>query len=179
MAASLLIGYLGGQFLKRLPRETRERKINKILGILPGFVSGAVTAAILTALFFAVPFSDNLQENLRDSPTANRLAIFTDELETALAPIFEKAVEETLTRRITINPGSEETYNLPFKVTEFRPRPDLEAEMLALINRERTADGLTPLEADSEMREVAIKHSADMFERGYFSHNTLGKRNAV
>jgi uncharacterized protein YkwD len=172
VAASLLIGYLGGQFLKRLPRETHERKINKFLGILPGFVSGAVMAAILSAMLFAVPFSDGLQESLRDSPTANRLAVFTDDLETALAPIFEKAIEETLTRRITVNPGSEETYELPYKVTEFRPRPDLEAEMLALINRERAADGLAPLEADPEMREVAVKHSADMFERGYFSHNT-------
>ena len=44
--------------------------------------------------------------------------------------------------------------------------------MLALINKERTTEGLAPLEADPEMRAVAVKHSADMFERGYFSHNT-------
>jgi uncharacterized protein YkwD len=172
IAASLLIGYLGGQFIKRLPRETHERKINKFMGVLPGFVSGAVTAAILAALLFAVPFSDAVNESLRESRVANRLAVFTDNLESALAPIFEKAVEQTLTRRITINPGSNETYELPFKVTEFRPRPDLEAQMLELINRERAANGLAPLEADPEMREVALKHSADMFSRGYFSHNT-------
>ncbi len=170
--ASILIGYFGGQFLKRLPRETHERKINKFMGVLPGFVSGAVTAAIIAALLFAVPFSDTINENLRESRVANRLAVFTDDLETALAPIFEKAVEQTLTRRITINPGSEETYELPFKVTEFRPRPDLEAQMLELVNQERAANGLAPLEADPEMREVSIKHSADMFSRGYFSHNT-------
>lgn len=172
VGASFFIQYLGAQFLKRLPRETHEGKINKFLGVLPGFVSGAVMAAILAALLFAVPFSDGLQESLSESPTANRLAIFTDDLESALAPIFEKAVEETLTRRITINPGSAETYQLPYKVTNYRPRPDLETEMLALINRERAAEGLAPLEPDPEMREVAVKHSADMFERGYFSHNT-------
>lgn len=172
ISTSLLIQFLGNQFLKNLPRQTHERSINKILGVLPGFVSGAVTAAILAALLFAVPFSDGLQESLRASRVANRLVVFTDDLETALAPIFQKAVEQTLTRRITINPGSEETYELPFKVTEFRPRPDLEAQMLELVNQERTAAGLAPLEADPEMREVARKHSADMFSRGYFSHNT-------
>lgn len=172
VTTSLLIQVLGNQFLKNLPRETHERSINKILGVLPGFVSGAVTAAILAALLFAVPFSDGLQESLRESRVANRLAVFTDDLETALAPIFQKAIEQTLTRRITINPGSEETYQLPYKVTEFRARPDLEAGMLELINQERAANGLSPLEADPEMREVAIKHSADMFTRGYFSHNT-------
>ena len=172
ITTSLLIQFLGNQFLRNLPRETHERGINKILGVLPGFVSGAVTAAILAALLFAVPFSDGLQESLRESRVANRLAVFTDDLETALAPIFQKAIEQTLTRRITINPGSEETYQLPYKVTEYRPRPDLEAGMLELINQERAMGGLSPLEADPEMREVAIKHSADMFSRGYFSHNT-------
>ena len=172
ITSGLLIQYVGGQFIKRLPPETHERKINKILGVLPGFVSGAVSAAILAALLFAVPFSENLQEALRESRAANRLAIFTDDLETALAPIFEKAVEETLTRKITIEPGSKESYELPFKVTEFKPRPELEAEMLALINQERAANGLSPLEADPQMREVAVKHSADMFVRGYFAHNT-------
>lgn len=173
--SGLFIQYLGSQFLKRLPRETHERKINKILGVLPGFISGAVSAAILAALLFAIPFSDNLQKSLRDGYTANHLTVFTDDLETALAPIFEKALQETLTRKITTEPGSEETYELPFKVTEFKPRPDLEAEMLALINRERAAENLSPLEADAEMREVAAKHSADMFERGYFSHNSPEK----
>lgn len=169
---SLLIQLLGNQFLRRLSREAHERSINKILGVLPGFVCGSITAAILAALLFAVPFSDDFQESLRQSRVANRLLVFTDELETALAPIFQKAVEQTFTRRITINPGSEEIYQLPYKVTNTRPRPDLEAEMLELINRERAAAGLEPLEADPEMREVALKHSADMFARGYFSHNT-------
>lgn len=172
LTTSLLIQFLGNQFLRRLSRETHKRKINKILGVLPGFVSGSVTAAILAALLFAVPFSDSFHENLRNSRVANRLAIFTDDLETALSPIFQKAIEQTLTRRITINPGSEEVYRLPYRVTEFRPRPDLESQMLDLINRERAAAGLSALEADPEMREVAIKHSADMFSRGYFSHNT-------
>lgn len=172
ITSGFLIQYLGGQFFKQISRETHESKFNKILGVLTGFISGAVSAAILAALLFAVPFSDNLQESLRESRAANQLAVFTDDLETALAPIFEKAFQETLTRRITTGPGSEETYELPFKITESEPRPDLEAEMLALINQERAADGLSPLEADAEMREVAAKHSADMFARGYFSHNT-------
>jgi uncharacterized protein YkwD len=44
--------------------------------------------------------------------------------------------------------------------------------MLDLINNERTSRGLKPLEADPELTEVARRHSADMFARGYFSHYT-------
>ena len=42
--------------------------------------------------------------------------------------------------------------------------------MLQLINRERVAAGLKPLAPDPELTEVARRHSADMFARGYFAH---------
>ena len=172
IAASLLIQYLGTLFLARMSPDIHERRVNRILGVLPGLLSGLITAAIVAALLFSMPFADGFQENLRESRAANRLAVFTEELETALAPIFEEAITNTLNRRITVQPESNETVSLPFKVENPRPRPELEAEMLRLVNEERIAHGLKPLEADPEMLEVARKHSADMFARGYFSHNT-------
>ncbi|CAN5594732.1 hypothetical protein BH18ACI1_BH18ACI1_19460 [soil metagenome] len=172
VTASLLIQFLGNLFLKRLSRNVHESRVNKFLGMLPGFVNGLITAAIIAALLFSVPFSDDFQENLRESQTANRLAVFTEELETALTPIFEDAITHTLNRRITIKPESNESVSLPFKVENFQPRPELEAQMLELVNRERAASGLAPLEADLELTEVARRHSADMFSRGYFSHYT-------
>jgi uncharacterized protein YkwD len=42
--------------------------------------------------------------------------------------------------------------------------------MLQMINKERAAAGLKPLAADTQLTEVARRHSADMFERGYFAH---------
>jgi uncharacterized protein YkwD len=53
-----------------------------------------------------------------------------------------------------------------------RPRPDLEARMLELLNKERVAAGLKPFAPDPELTEVARLHSADMFTRGYFAHDT-------
>jgi len=44
--------------------------------------------------------------------------------------------------------------------------------MLDLVNKERAAAGLHPLVADPELTEVARRHSADMFARGYFAHDT-------
>ena len=41
-----------------------------------------------------------------------------------------------------------------------------------MINRERIAAGLKPLAPDPELTEVARRHSADMFARGYFAHET-------
>jgi uncharacterized protein YkwD len=145
--------------------------LNRILGLAPGFINGIIFAAILAPLILAVPLPEALRNPARESALVNRLATVTESLEAALRPIFDEAIRQTLTVR-TIRPGSDETVELPYKVANPKPRPDLEAEMLQLVNRERVAAGLKPLVADTEMLPVARAHSVDMFERGYFSHNT-------
>ncbi len=145
--------------------------MNRIFGIAPGFVSGLITAAIAAALLMAAPLPDALQTRARESALANRLAASTEQLETALAPVFNDAIAQTL-NQLTIKPDSNESVELPFKVAETRARPELEAQMLELVNRERAAAGLQTLAADDELREVGRAHSADMFARGYFAHVT-------
>lgn len=172
VTTGLLIQMLGNRLLRRLSPDVHRSRTNQILGTLPGFASGLVTAAILSALLFALPLADNFQESLRHSRAANELAGLTDNLESALAPVFEPAIKQTLERRIPSDPQSSERVALPYKIENAPPRPDLEAAMLELVNRERLAEGLAPLAADPEMLEVARRHSADMFARGYFSHNT-------
>jgi uncharacterized protein YkwD len=172
ICASFLIQITGSSLLRRIPRETDEGRTNRLFGILPGLVSGGVTAALISALLLSLPLSEGISEGVRKSDLANHLAAYTDELETVLAPIFEEPLRQTLNRRTTPEPGSEESVELPFRVQNARPRPDLEAEMLELINRERAANGLSTLQPDPEMTEVARAHSADMFSRGFFSHNT-------
>ena len=43
--------------------------------------------------------------------------------------------------------------------------------MLELVNKERDSGSQTA-RADPELTEVARRHSADMFARGYFAHDT-------
>ena len=166
-----LVHLLGYALLRRLPRGIHHRRLNRVLGLVPGFAGGVVFAAILAPLILASPLPDGLREHSRESRVANRLATVTEGLEARLRPIFDEAIRQTLTVR-TIRPDSGETVELPFKVTNSKPRPDLEAEMLVLVNRERVAAGLKPLAADPELLPVARAHSVDMFERGYFSHYT-------
>ncbi len=47
-----------------------------------------------------------------------------------------------------------------------------ELQVLDLINEERTSRGLSALKYSEELSKVARAHSADMANRGYFSHNT-------
>lgn len=163
-----VIGYL---FLRRLPEDIHERRVNQFFGLVPGFINGLITAAILSALLLAIPLSEGLSSRTRDSAVANRLAVYAERLEGALRPVFGEAIARSL-NLLTIHPDSNERVNLPFTVETSRPRPDLEKQMLDLVNQERQAAGLPPLAADPELTEVARRHSADMFKRGYFAHDT-------
>ena len=167
-----LIQSLGYLLLARLRTDVHRRKANRMLGIIPGFFSGLILAALISALLFAMPFSDGFSKAAEESSFANRLAGYTNELETALVPVFDPAVRDTLNRLKLVEPGSSESVELPFRVESAPPAPALEEQMLDLINRERERAGLEPLEADAELTQVARRHSADMFARGYFSHNT-------
>jgi uncharacterized protein YkwD len=50
--------------------------------------------------------------------------------------------------------------------------PAFEAEVLRLVNVERATAGCNALTSDDRLVRAARKHSADMAERGYFSHTT-------
>ena len=163
-----LVGYA---VLHRLSPEIHERPTNQALGLLPGLANGLITAAILSALLLAIPLSESISERTRESVAVNRLAGYAQSLEARLRPVFGEAIARSL-NLLTVKPDSHERVTLPFTVSSTRPRPDLETQMLDLVNAERVANGLQPLAPDPELTEVARRHSADMFARGYFAHDT-------
>ena len=167
----LVVQAIGYALMRRLPEDLQERRVNQIFGIIPGFINGLIVVAILSALLLAIPFSESLSERTRDSALVNRLAVYAERLEGELRPVFGDAIARSM-NLLTIRPDSNEHVTLPFKVENSRPRPDLEKQMLDMVNRERVAMGLNPLAADPELTEVARKHSVDMFVRGYFAHDT-------
>jgi uncharacterized protein YkwD len=168
---SALIHYLGYLLVKRLPKGTHQKRLNRVFGLFPGMINGLVTAAIFASLLLVMPFSEALHKAAGESYLTNRLAESTSKIETALSPIFDEAIARSI-NLLTVRPESNERVDLPFKVANPQPKPNLEAQMLALVNNERAKVGLGTLAPDSELTEVARHHSADMFARGYFSHLT-------
>lgn len=168
---ALSVHLLSSALLSRLPEDVHERTVNQVFGLLPGLANGLITAAIVASVLLAIPLGEGFSERVRASGLVNRLSSYTERLETALHPVFGDAIAQTL-NLLTVQPGSDERVTLPFTVDASRPRPDLEAEMLRLVNKERQAAGLKALSPDPELTEVARKHSTDMFVRGYFAHDT-------
>jgi uncharacterized protein YkwD len=174
--AGALVQLAGHFVLRRVRKEVHDKTFNRLLGLIPGLANGLITAALVAALLLAIPVGEALRERARQSPLVNRLAIYAERLEAALHPVFAEAVAETL-NLLTIQPESHERVSLPYTVANTRSRPELEASMLELVNKERVTAGLKPLAPDPELTEVARRHSADMFARGYFAHDTPDGRN--
>ena len=169
IAAGLTIQLVGQRLMRGVSEEAHRGTLNRALGTLPGLAGGLISAAIIAALLLAAPLPEAARDSARESAAANQLAAYTERLEEQLAPVFDDAIQQTL-NRLTIKPESNERVELGYTTESVRPRPDLEAQMLELVNEERRAAGLKPLAPDPEMTEVARAHSADMFARGYFAH---------
>lgn len=167
----LLYWLLARAVLSQLPASLHRARANRLLGLLPGALSGLISAVILASILIAFPSSEAMRGATDESRLAERLALRSERIDGLLSPIFDEAIDETL-NLVTVHPRSDELVELPYTVVDPAPAPELEVEMLALINQERSEAGLPPLAMDAVLARVARRHSADMFERGYFSHST-------
>lgn len=155
--------------LKKVPLKTHNHKLNKAAGVIPGIVNGFLWVTLLSAMFAIMPISSLFATKTRGSKLNDWALTKADWLQDQLSPVFCDLFTNLIpTKNAAI--GESESVKLPFTVSKFRVRKDLEAQMLELVNKERRIAGLNELSADEELAVVAIKHSADMFERGYFSH---------
>lgn len=163
---------LGGivlRLLLRLPRQVHGNALNRLLGIVPGVANGAIHAVVVAVLLITLPLGARVGTWAHQSVLAPRLASPAEWVEAKLAPIFDPAVERTL-QVLVVKPKSRDSITLPFRVARGVPRPDLEEQMLELVNTERQAAGLKAVKADPVLSQLARAHSQDMLSRGYFSH---------
>ena len=169
LLARMLLSIITGQVMNLTTEQTHRDGINKFLGIFPGFLNGLLNAVIIAALLMALPLFEGLSQKTRESKLANFFVGPAEWLESKIDPVFGDAVQRSL-NRLMVRPQSDETVKLHYTVNDAKVREDLEARMLQMVNEERAKEGLAPLQADPEMANVARKHSADMFARGYFAH---------
>jgi uncharacterized protein YkwD len=173
--ARIVLGIITGFIIRLVPEEVNQGGFNKFLGIIPGAINGWLYAIILSALLLALPLRDSITNETRGSRLAGPLAMQSEWVNKKLAPVFDKAIRQTM-NSLTVSPESNEKVNLNFTYDKAVARPDLEAQMLEMVNKERIKAGLSTLSPDPEMTNVGRAHSQDMFRRGYFAHvNPEGK----
>lgn len=175
LLSRIILAFVLHRFIRQTPPDTHLAPVNRALGIIPGIITGSIYAAIVAALLLSIPMWNGLAKEARESKIANHLGVQVAWLDEKFSPIFGEAAKETV-NRIMVKPETGETVNLHYTVKNPQTRADLEAQMLQLVNHERTKRGIPAVKADPEMTKVARAHSVDMFARGYFSHYTPEKK---
>lgn len=155
------------RLLRALPARARRSSVNRALGVLLGAAKGVVIAALLVLLLVALPIGVTREAVERSAIAAPMLRLGTS-IERFVTSVVPEDIREGLAF-VTIPPETDRSVSIP-STTNINLDPEAERRMLALVNRERTQRDLQPLRMDSELRAVAREHSADMFQRGYFSH---------
>ncbi len=167
-----------GMLLARLYRRPWPRRLDAALGVVPGVLLGFLVASLLLApLAVALP-GTGIGPAAREARIAPRLleadALLLHRLR--VRALLQPAVEAlALTAPLpAATRTGDRALDLPFRVEQddLAPDPDAEARLLALVNTEREAEGLPPLEPDADLVPVARAHGTEMFTLGYFAHES-------
>ncbi len=153
-----------------VPFMIRRSHVNKAFGLLTGLLKGSVIVILLLAIIVALPVPLITSESVDESNFGPPLLDASATVASLSAHIFGEALHHAV-GFLTIETGAGEGIDLKFTVANPVIDQDAEMEMLRLVNEERALRGLPELVMDETLRAVARQHSADMFQRGYFSHN--------
>jgi uncharacterized protein YkwD len=162
---------VGIPFLNREFKSANLRTINKLFGIIPGIFSGLLLCSFILSLIVTLPFSIFLKHSVNNSKIGNVLVANTQSFSKNWNNIFGGAVNDALSF-LTVEPQSNQTVDLHFKVSSTTVDNQAEQQMFKLVNNERTSRGIDALSFDESLAQVGRSHCKNMFNRGYFSHFT-------
>lgn len=158
---------LSALVLRRVPRRVTRSVPNRVFGVILGAAKGVVISAIGVMLITAMPIGIS-RDSIERSRLGGWMLTAASEFDRAVTAWVPEDAREGLTF-VTVPPEERTSVSIP-PTANIRVDPQAETAMLQLVNQERTSRGLPALRMDATLRAVARAHSADMFQRGYFSH---------
>ncbi len=138
-----------------------------------GVAALAGTLLLSAALVLPVP---GLKPAVTGSVLGSQIVSHTGELNARVQLLLMPVNNDS--RRIlesdpVSNPGEDAFLKLTFPADlAIQPDPPAEDRMLQRVNQARAQVGLSPLRSDPLLQQAARLHSADMYQRRYFSHRT-------
>lgn len=147
------------------------RRLERLLGILPGMTVGIVWLGFIFGFLTWFPFSLTAKAAINNSsigkPLANQATRVEPQIERLLGPVARDSIGFITIR----NEKESKSVGVP-RQNNLSPDRTSEIQMLVKVNMARRQVGLPKLVMDEKLRIVARKHSEEMFRLGYFSHNS-------
>lgn len=164
-----LYGLATKSFATKLSPEKLQSPLNRSGGAVLNLARMTILVALGLIVFATLPLAAATKEKVTGAYIPRLILSSTGQLQQRVQSLLGSSIQDSL-GFLTVKPKSNESLDLKFKTTDVFVNESAEKEMLAMLNAERTKRGLVPLVANTTIRAVARKHSADMFARGYFAH---------
>ncbi len=145
--------------------------IDRGLGPLPGLIKGLIFCTLLLLPFALYPLAPPVSAGVERSAVGSRLVANAVDQAPNLEALMGRELNEGL--GFLTPPQTDEGMKLSFgALGKLTPDPEAEQQMFQLVNQERVKQGLKPLQWDDQLRDVGRAHSLEMFQMGYFAHNS-------
>lgn len=145
--------------------------LDRGFGTVPGTIKGLIFATLALLPFALFPLMPQVSAAIERSSLGSRLVVVAVDAAPGLESLLGRELNEGLS--FLTPPQTEEGMRINFgPLGRLVPDPAAEEKMLELVNREREKEGLRPLKFDEHLRDVARMHSQEMFQLGYFGHNS-------
>lgn len=143
---------------------------DRALGIVPAVARTLLVAAVLLAALVVLPVGPDARAALDGSRIARVLIAQVAVVQPLLDQLVgESAAAPPLVTRLAADERQE--LDLPVDLA-IETDAESERQMVALVNDERVAAGLAPLELDPRLVPVARAHATEMLRLRYFAHQS-------
>lgn len=172
VVSETILNYSLSALVKTIPEKLRKHKLNKLLGIFPALGEGLIITAFILTLAVAMPIRPSIKTDIVKSRLGGEVLKKTSGIEKNINEIFGGVIEDALTY-LTVKPGSSEKIAIETASNNLSVDEKSEAEILLLINKERTKLGISSLGSDSKIVTVARNYATYLWENHYFGHYSL------
>ena len=157
-------------FVKRVHADRILGPADRALGIVPSLLRTLVIAAVALAAALVLPVGNDVRAAIDGSRIGQ---VLVEQVAAAQPALGALAGQDAGAPLFVTKLGADEsqTLELPDGLA-LAADPEAEAEMLRLLNAERTSRGLAALELDPRLVPVARQHSEEMFRLKYFGHQS-------
>ncbi|HLZ47929.1 MAG TPA: CvpA family protein [Candidatus Limnocylindria bacterium] len=157
-------------FVKRVQADRILGPADRALGIVPSVLRTLVVAAVALAAALVLPVGNDVRAAIDGSRIGQ---VLVEQVAAAQPALGALAGQDAGAPLFVTKLGADESQRLelPDGLTLVAD-PEAEAEMLRLLNAERTSRGLAALELDVRLVPVARQHSEEMFRLKYFGHQS-------
>lgn len=157
-------------FVKRVHTDRVLGPADRALGVIPSMLRTLVIAAVALAAALVLPVGNDVRAAIDGSRIGQ---VLVEQVAAAQPALGALAGQDEGAPLFVTKLGADQSQKLELPDTlRLVPDPDAEAEMLRLLNAERTSRGLAALELDPRLVPIARQHSEEMFRLKYFGHQS-------